>query len=69
MCVTYTTADGNARPLTHGVRPRFEPTSSWILVGFVSTVPQRKLLNLIASFKACPVLCGSGIVPLHLILS
>ena len=40
---TYTTAHGNARCLTHWVRPGIEPTSSWILIGFVSTVPQWEL--------------------------
>ena len=32
----YTTAHGNAGSLTHRVRPGIEPTSLWILVGFVS---------------------------------
>ena len=35
--VTYTAARGNAGSLTHWVRPRIEPASSWILVGFGST--------------------------------
>ena len=34
---TYTTAHGNARSLTHWV-------TSWLLVGFVSSAPQRELL-------------------------
>ena len=34
--VTYTTAHGNARSLTHGARPGIEPTASWLLVGFVN---------------------------------
>ena len=34
--VTYTTAHGNARSLTHWVRPGIEPVSSWMLVGFVN---------------------------------
>ena len=33
---TYTTAQGNARTLTHRVRPGIKPTSSWMLVGFVT---------------------------------
>ena len=37
--VTYTTADGNTESLTHWVRPRIEPATSWFLVGFVSTAP------------------------------
>ena len=39
---TYTTADGNARSLTHWAR-NWEPASSWILVRFVSAAPRRKL--------------------------
>ena len=34
--VTYTTVHGDARSLTHWVRPWIEPASSWILVGFVN---------------------------------
>ena len=41
--VTYTTAHGNIRSLTHWARPGIEPASSWILVGFVSTAPQWEL--------------------------
>ena len=36
VSVTHTTAHGNARSLTHWARPGFKPTSSWILVGFVT---------------------------------
>ena len=36
----YATAHGNARSPDG---PGIEPTSSWILVGFLSAVPQRKL--------------------------
>ena len=32
----YATACGNAGSLTHWVRPGIKPTSSWILVGFLS---------------------------------
>ena len=45
MSVTYITAHGNAGSLTHWVRPRIEPTSSWILVGFITTKPWWKLQN------------------------
>ena len=38
MSATYTTAYGNTR-----VRPGIEPTSSWILVGFITTDPQQGL--------------------------
>ena len=33
---TYTTAHGNAGSLTHWARPGMEPTSSWMLAGFVN---------------------------------
>ena len=32
----YTTAHGNSRSLTQWVRPGIEPTSSWMLAGFVN---------------------------------
>ena len=35
----YTTAHGNARSLTHWMRPGIEPASSWIPVRFVSAEP------------------------------
>ena len=41
MSANYTTAHGNARSLTHQVRPRIELATSWFLVRFISTVPQR----------------------------
>ena len=34
---------GNAGSLTHWVRPGINPETSWFLVGFVSTGPQREL--------------------------
>ena len=40
---TYTTAHGNARSLTHWVRPGIEPTTSWFSVGFVSAMPRWEL--------------------------
>ena len=36
MSVTYTTAHGNMKSLTHGARPGIEPESSWMLVGFLN---------------------------------
>ena len=36
----------SARSLTHSERPGSEPMSSWIPVGFVTTEPQRELLNM-----------------------
>ena len=42
----YTTAHGNARSLTHWVRPGIEPETSWFLVRFVFTVPQWELPGL-----------------------
>ena len=41
---TYTIAHRNAGSLTHRAKPGIEPTTSWFLVGFVSTAPQRELL-------------------------
>ena len=40
----YPTGHSNARSLTYWGRSGIEPTSSWILVGFLSTKPQRELL-------------------------
>ena len=40
----HTTAHGNVRSLTHWIRPGIEPTSSWILAGFVNAEPQWELL-------------------------
>ena len=42
VSATYTAAHGNAESLTW-VRPGIEPTSSWILVGFITTEPQQEL--------------------------
>ena len=39
LSVTYITAHGNTRSLTHLARPGIELVSSWILVGFVTTEP------------------------------
>ena len=44
---TYTTAHGNARPLTHWWRPGIDPVSSWILVRFVSAEPWQELQELL----------------------
>ena len=49
VSVNYTTAHSNVGSLTHWVRPGIEPASSWILVRFVTTEPQRKLQ--ISAFK------------------
>ena len=40
---TYTTAHSNVRSLTHWARPGIEPTTSWFLVRFISTVPPWEL--------------------------
>ena len=42
--VTYTTAHGTLDPYPMA-KPGMEPTSSWILVGFVSAEPQRECLS------------------------
>ena len=39
--VTYTTAHGNAGPLTHWVRPGVEPKTSCFLVGLISAAPRQ----------------------------
>ena len=39
----YTTAPGSAGSLTHWARPGIEPATSWLLVGFISNVPQWEL--------------------------
>ena len=46
MSVTFSTAHGNAGSLTHSVRPGMEPSSSYVLVGFITTVPWWELLHL-----------------------
>ena len=43
MSANYTTAHGNAGSLTHWTRPGIEPTASWFLVGFISTVLWQEL--------------------------
>ena len=37
-----TTTQSNARSLTHWARPGIEPTTSWLLVGFVYAAPQQE---------------------------
>ena len=47
-CLQHTPpAHGNARFLPLQARPGVEPTSSWILVGFVSAEPQQNSHNLL----------------------
>ena len=43
VCDLHTTAHGNARSLTHCVKPGIELVTSWFLVGFVSAAPQWEL--------------------------
>ena len=43
MSVTYTTAHGNARSLTHRAKPENKPASSWILVRLASIEPCQQL--------------------------
>ena len=47
---TYTTAHGNARSLIHRARPGIEPTSSVMLLRFVSAEPERNSLTLLFFF-------------------
>ena len=51
--LTYTTAHGNTRSLTHWMRPGIEPTISWFLVRFVSTGPRQEL-SIAVSFYVLP---------------
>ena len=44
MSAACTAAHSNARSLTHWTGPGMEPTSSWMLVGFVTGEPQQELL-------------------------
>ena len=44
MSATCTTAHSNAASLTHWARPGIQPETSWLLVGFFSTVLQWELL-------------------------
>ena len=45
LSATYIIAHGNAGSLSHWVRPGIELTTSWLPVGFVSTVSQWELLS------------------------
>ena len=47
------TPHGNTRSLTHWAGPGIEPTSSWVLVRFVSTEPQWELQKLLLFMKTC----------------
>ena len=58
--MTYTTAHGKARFLTQWARPGFEPISSWILVGFISAVPQRELPKTYVFLKTLSTLQGNN---------
>ena len=62
--LTYTTAHGNARSLTHGARPGIKPEISWFLVGFVSAVPQRELRVVVFVFFL-QLLAFGGLHPRH----
>ena len=44
LCLQPTTAHSDAGSLSHWARPGIELTTSWFLVGFVSTVPWQELL-------------------------
>ena len=53
----YTTAHGNTGSLIHWARLEIESTSSWILVGFVTTEPQQEVL-MSSLFGEEKMLCG-----------
>ena len=65
VSVTYTTAQGNARSLTHRLRPGMEPSTSWFPVGCISTAPRWELPMLLFSLRLlllrCPWTPVSGI--------
>ena len=52
--LAYTTPCGNDGSLTHWVRSGTEPTSSWILVRFVTTKPWQELQYSTLKSKAAP---------------
>ena len=56
--LTYTTAHGNARSLTHCMRPGIEPATSQFLVGLISTVPWWELLKFITF--VVEIICYQG---------
>ena len=58
LSATYTSAHGNARSLTHWVRIGIEPTSWWILVGFVNCWAMKGTLmyHILDSTCKCPSL-------------
>ena len=61
MSATYTTAHNNARSLTHWARPGTEPTFLWILVGFITTVPQWEIPEFnFLFFMAVPMAYGTS---------
>ena len=52
LSATYTIAHSNTKYLTHWVRPRIKLSSSWILVGFITSEPQWELLQMIILFPS-----------------
>ena len=62
---TYTIAHNSAGSLTHWVRPGIKPSSSWILVRFVSIAPQWEL----PSFLLLMLLFSSHFSPLKPVCS
>ena len=65
--LAYTTAHGKAESLTHCERPGIEPTSSWILLGFVTAEPPWELLDfclfvcfVFCLFRATPTAYGGS---------
>ena len=57
-----TAAAASLHHILNPLRPRIEPESSWILVGFITTEPQRELLLLLyLNFHLQRKLCWSNI--------
>ena len=55
-----------AGSLTHRARPGIVPTTSWLLVGFISAVPRRELLCVCVCELQCLVL-SIGLLPFPLL--
>ena len=74
VSVTYTTAYGNTRSLTHWARPGIEPATSWFRVGFISSVPRWELQEVHfkwrwpLSWGITSVTVGESIEYFHLLL-
>ena len=67
VTATYTPAHGNARSPTHWVKLGFEPTTSWILVGFATRWARTETPKKVGFF--CLFVCFLSIVVLQCCLN